>query len=118
MCEFKVYLKDVGGESEVAEDVVYAKVLNGAIVLRDILGGLKKLNDVAIVEVDVDKEKMLLKPMPILSQLSAFISLCEQCESRKVYLKDVESLWEEVKLRGDDMVRSLRARFKDRGGSS
>jgi len=57
MCEFKVFRN---GE-KVFEDVVYARVRDGKVLLRDILGRSKEFQGCRIVEVDVGLEKLLLE---------------------------------------------------------
>jgi len=57
MCEFKVFRN---GE-KVFEDVVYARVRDGKVLLRDILGRSKEFQGCRIVEVDVGLEKLLIE---------------------------------------------------------
>lgn len=56
MCEFKVFLDG----KQVAEDVVFAKVSEGNIVLRNILGESVELENCVIAEVNVPFEKLIL----------------------------------------------------------
>ena len=56
MCEFKVILD---GEV-VAEDVIYAREEGSAILLRSIIGEVKKVENCRIVEVDTVHEKLVL----------------------------------------------------------
>jgi len=57
MCEFKVFLD---GE-KVAEDVIYAKVEDGGVVLRDVIGTEKVIEGAEIVEVNVIGTRLILK---------------------------------------------------------
>lgn len=57
MCEFKVFLED----EKVMEDVIYAKVESGGVVLRDILGETKIFENRSIEEVNVFSTKLILK---------------------------------------------------------
>ena len=57
MCEFKVFLD---GE-KVAEDVIYAKVEDDGVVLRDIIGTEKVIEGAEIVEVNVIGTRLILK---------------------------------------------------------
>jgi predicted RNA-binding protein len=57
MCEFTVYLDG----SKVFEDAIFCRVLNGKLLIRDILGQTKELLNCHIVEVDVTKEKLVLE---------------------------------------------------------
>ncbi len=56
MCEFKVFL----GSEEVFEGAVYAKATESSVLLKDILGSSKKIDNSKIMEVDVTKEKLIL----------------------------------------------------------
>jgi len=58
MCEFKVFLN---GE-KVFEEAVYARTMEGDVVLRDILGEQKVFKDCYLKEVDVASEKLTLSP--------------------------------------------------------
>ena len=57
MCEFSVYLD----EKKVFEDAIFCRVSNGKLLLKDILGQTKEFANCYIVEVDVTKEKLMLK---------------------------------------------------------
>lgn len=57
MCEFSVYLD----ETKVFEDAIFCRVLNGKLLMKDILGQTKELINCHIVEVNVTKEKLVLK---------------------------------------------------------
>lgn len=56
MCEFKVFLD---GE-KVFEEVIYVETTAGGVVLRDILGDEKKLEQCFLEKVDVASETLLL----------------------------------------------------------
>jgi len=56
MCEFNVLIK---GET-VFEDAVYAKVDGNKVILRDVLGVSKEIENCKIVEVDVNSERLVL----------------------------------------------------------
>lgn len=57
MCEFSVYLD----ETKVFEDAIFCRVVNGKLLLKDILGQAKEFMNCHIVEVDVTKERLVLK---------------------------------------------------------
>ena len=57
MCEFKVFLD---GE-KIMEDVIFAKVDEGKVVIRDIIGETKVFEGVDIVEVNVLSTRLILK---------------------------------------------------------
>ncbi len=57
MCEFKVFL----GDERVAEDVIYAKVEDHGVTLRDVLGKPVVVEGVRIVEVDVSSTRLVLE---------------------------------------------------------
>jgi predicted RNA-binding protein len=56
MCEFKVILNG----REVWNDVVYARVENGKVMLRNVAGELKEFRNCKIVEVDVNTTRLVL----------------------------------------------------------
>ncbi len=56
MCEFIVLVED----EVVFEDAVYAKVEGNRVILRDILGNSKALENCKIVEVDVNSTRLVL----------------------------------------------------------
>jgi len=56
MCEFKMFLN---GE-RVFEDVIYAKVAEDHIYLRDVLGRSKEIPNSKIIEVDVNSERLII----------------------------------------------------------
>lgn len=58
MCDFTVFLdKEV-----VCRDVVYAKNDADRVVLKDVLGVIKVIENSVICEVDVTSERLLLAP--------------------------------------------------------
>jgi predicted RNA-binding protein len=58
MCEFKVILNG----KEVFKDVVYAKVENETVIVRDVIGEPREFRNCKIVEVDVNKTRLVLSP--------------------------------------------------------
>jgi predicted RNA-binding protein len=56
MCEFNVVLN---GKTQF-KDVVYAKVGEGKVVVKDVLGEVKTFEHCTIVEVDVNSAKLTL----------------------------------------------------------
>lgn len=56
MCEFKVFLE---GEL-IFEDVVYARLESNRVVLVNVLGVSKVVENCVIVEVDVPRERLVL----------------------------------------------------------
>ena len=56
MCEFKVYLDG----DEVIADVVIARVEKGGVLLVDVIGDTKLIEDCEILEVNVLKTQLLL----------------------------------------------------------
>lgn len=57
MCEFKVFLD---GE-KVMEDVIFAKVDEGKVFIRDVIGETKVFEGVDIVEINVPSTRLVLK---------------------------------------------------------
>jgi predicted RNA-binding protein len=58
MCELKVLKKN----EVVFENAVYAKVEGTKVIVRDVLGVTKTFENCDIGEVDISKERLLLKP--------------------------------------------------------
>lgn len=56
MCEFNVILDG----KTIFKDVVYAKMENGKIILKDVLGQTKEFKNCKIVEVDVNSARLVL----------------------------------------------------------
>lgn len=107
LCELKVINKDGGKEQKVGEDIIYAKVSDDHVLLRDILGGVTKIHGAIIEEVDINSEILKLASSPIIIKINKFLDACRRCESEKVYDEKVEALWEEIKASGDDFIRTL-----------
>ena len=59
MCELTVFRKN----EVVFENAVYAKVDGSNVTVRDVLGVSKVFDDCTIGEVDISKERLLLKPI-------------------------------------------------------
>ncbi|MFP3985117.1 MAG: CooT family nickel-binding protein [Candidatus Bathyarchaeia archaeon] len=58
MCEFTVFRdKEI-----VCRDVVYAKTEGNKVLMRDVLGVIKTIENSEIAEVDVSSERLVLKP--------------------------------------------------------
>jgi predicted RNA-binding protein len=58
MCEFKVFLDG----KEVFKDVVYAKVEDGKVTVRDVIGESREFRNCKIVEIDVNNTRLVLAP--------------------------------------------------------
>ena len=63
MCESKIYLRSDSGEQEVMDDVAFLKVLGKDIELVRIDGAKKKLEGVAVDEIDFIHHKVYLKKL-------------------------------------------------------
>lgn len=59
MCELTVLRRN----EVVFDNAVYAKVDGSKVTVRDVLGVSKIFDDCAIAEVDINKERLLLKPI-------------------------------------------------------
>ncbi len=59
MCELKVVVKD----EVMFEDAIYAKAEDSKVTVRDVLGVTKVFNSYEIAEVDINKERLLLRPI-------------------------------------------------------
>lgn len=59
MCELKVI---IGNETEF-ENVIYAKSIGNRVVVNDILGKSREFTNYKIMEVDINKEQLILSPI-------------------------------------------------------
>ena len=57
MCEFKVFLDG----DLIMDDVLYAKSEVGRVVLRDVIGTEKVIENAEIIEVNVNSTRLILK---------------------------------------------------------
>ena len=56
MCEFKVFLKG----KTVFKDAIYARVDDGKVTVKDVIGDSKTFENCKIAEVDVNSERLVL----------------------------------------------------------
>jgi predicted RNA-binding protein len=112
MCELDVYLTRQDSNAKVASEIIYAATEHGTLVIRDIVGSTKKFEGSIISGIDINHERMQLKESPILATVLDFISVYEECLSKGTYDAGLQDHWEEVKARGDQMVRDLWAKSK------
>jgi predicted RNA-binding protein len=59
MCEFTVLL----GEKEVFKDAIYAKADGSKVILKDVLGDSRVLENCRIAEINVNSERLVLSPI-------------------------------------------------------
>jgi predicted RNA-binding protein len=114
VCEFSVYLKAGLKEEKIAEDITSVKLENGVLILRDVLGATKNVANAIISELNVDKEVMHLRQLPVLSQLMNFIRIYEKCLTEERYVEELETAWDEVKAEGDSVLRGLWVKYVKR----
>jgi len=57
VCEFKVFLEG----NEIFRDVIYAKLEDNNLILRDVMRTVRNIPNVRIVQVDVSSEKLILQ---------------------------------------------------------
>ena len=68
MCEFKVTMRTRDGESTIAEDIIRAYYEDGKLVLVDILGNKKYVENALISSIDVSRERLEILQQPGLEQ--------------------------------------------------
>ncbi|RLE49937.1 MAG: hypothetical protein DRJ21_02065 [Candidatus Methanomethylicota archaeon] len=112
MCEFKVLARSFNSIEDVGSDIIYAKFNYGDVTLRDIIGNEKTVNSAIIDEVNVAKEQLKLFKHPIIKLLFNFLKKYEECLNTGVYSEELESLWEDVKSAGSNMVREIWLKLK------
>jgi predicted RNA-binding protein len=111
MCELKVTLREDGKVADVAEDVVYVKLSERNLILRDVLGRSKIVEDALVDELDISKESLTLVKSPLLTKAAKFLSLYDAVLSSGKYDQSLEAAWEEVKAEGDRCIREAWARL-------
>ncbi len=114
MCELKVAVVTPSKNEHVAEDVIFAQVENGHVILRDVLGTMRTVPDALISNVDISKEALSLVQSPIVGPFLRFLDACNTAEVDGNCEK-VEETWNDLKAEGDQAVRSL---WRARGRSS
>ena len=105
MCELKVTLNEDGQAKEVAEDVVYVKLKDQNLILRDVLGRSKIIEGALVEELDISKESLALVKAPLLLKVVKFLTLYNEVLSSGKYDQNIELAWEEVKAEGDKCIR-------------
>lgn len=109
MCEFKVY--DIDDQSKIiAEDIVKATTRNGSLTMRKVLGESTTLDNGAIIEVDVSKERMIVSNFPLLGSMFKLVELISDHKknpSASTYEK-ILSQWTHIKSEGDLALKSLK----------
>lgn len=107
MCEFKV----LNEGRLVAKDIVYASILNGRLILKDALNSPTCAGNALIAEIDVSNETMKVKEDPLIGNMLQFLDSIASCERSAKYDRRLEAIWQEVKCRGDEMIRQLWGRY-------
>ncbi|MEM3614617.1 MAG: CooT family nickel-binding protein [Nitrososphaerales archaeon] len=105
MCELKVSLKEDGKSVEVAQDVIYVKLSEQNLILRDVLGSSKIVEGALVEELDISKESLILLKSPLLTKVARFLSILNASISTRRYDQSIEAAWEDVKAEGDRCVR-------------
>lgn len=108
MCEFKVTVSDGGQSSVVATDIVYAELVDGKIILKDILGVSLVVESAIISHVNVNSQQMKLLSLPIINNFIKFIEHYNKCISEREYNSDLEKIWNQFKIDGDTLVEDLK----------
>ncbi len=114
MCELKVHVNTPQGDERVAEDVVYAHVEADHVRLKDVLGATHKIPDALISTIDIGKESLFLRQSPMVAPFLRFLEACQSVETNRNYI-DAEERWNDLKAKGDELVRSL---WREYGRSS
>ena len=106
MCELKVHVNTGQKDEQVAQDVVYAHMGENHVVLNDALGAMHIIPDALISEIDIGKETLFLRQSSIVAPFLRFIEACGRLEATRKYAEAEES-WNDLKAKGDEIVRSL-----------
>jgi len=108
MCEFKVFDK----QRIVTQDIVYANLSNGTLVLKDVLHSATSIQEALIAEIDVANEAMRLKRHPLIGDMLRFLDAVAKCEETSKYDRNLEELWQKAKFQGDETIRDLWRRYQ------
>jgi predicted RNA-binding protein len=108
VCEFKVYLKN----ELIAEDIVKVSLQNGSLKLTDILNSSKDVEGAIVSNIDVGRERLEIKHSPLIRQFLQFMSLYEECQSKGLYKKGIESVWGKIKEEGEKLLSDLKKQVK------
>ena len=101
MCEFKVYLNN----TEILEDVVRVKYVDGKMELTTVLGEKKELEDAMIIQVDVSKERLEVIQNSMIGALLKFLRLYDKVIREQKYHEELECALDDIKAIGDSLVR-------------
>jgi len=96
-----------------AEDIVYAGLSNGVMILKDVLGSATRAEGAIVTEIDVANEAMTLKRDPLIGDMLRFLEEVTRCEESGRYDKTLEETWLRVKSRGDERIRELWRRYEN-----
>ncbi|MEM3754736.1 MAG: hypothetical protein QXE19_03515, partial [Candidatus Bathyarchaeia archaeon] len=78
---------------------------------KDILGLSKKVENAIIEEINVNNESIILKRISIFPELMNFLRIYEESEKKCIYMHEVEVAWEEVKAKGDELIKALWSKY-------
>ncbi len=106
MCEFKVYSGLRGRQRLIAEEIIKAKLDKDSLVLTDILGKTTWVKGALVAEVDVRNEALRLYDAPLISEILSLLSF-ERLDRGS--LNQLKSAWEALKVRGDQLIDSLKS---------
>lgn len=112
MCEFKVKLLDKKEVREVTEDVLYARIDNGQILLRNVIGMSKTVPSSVIYEVSVPSANMTLITSPILEYLNRFLEIQQECYEKEAFDEELMKTWETLKKTGDKYLEEMKEELK------
>jgi|GEM_PF-1517098 len=107
MCEYKVYVRDeTGTEEMVGEDIVVARIDGGIVVLKDVMGFEKRLEDAIIREVNVNNETITLERSGLISPFMEFL------EAYRKYrqgggIEEAKSAWKKLLEAGNKMFSNV-----------
>ncbi len=113
MCEFTVSLKG-RSEGKVAEGVVSLRYVDGVLELADIIGKTYKVENAVVTSIDVKTETMALTEVPLIAELLRFAEKYLEVVKTGRYDKSVEDAWNELKTKGELLLRQLWSRYERR----
>ena len=106
MCEFSVKLEKDGDTFVIAKDIVRVKVSSKKCVFQDILRSSQETSPYLITKVDVPREELIVREIPMLSLMLEFADEFQKA-SVSGELADLQATWSKLKKTGDELVSQM-----------
>ncbi len=105
MCEFRVKLEERNGEKDVANDIVYVKLDERGVVLKDVTGMTFRVDSAIVSYVNVTSEELRLVEHPL---IGVFLKLLSKLASSNS-TEGARALWEAFIKEGEKLLEATRS---------